>query len=76
MDARLYRKNGIEGLIPKSPSGRPSFLSAKQKKRVKEFIVGKDPRQYGFDFGLWTRKFVSELILKKLGVKYSLKCIG
>ncbi len=44
---RLNKKRGEVGLIPKSPPGRPSLLSAKQKK-VKEFIIGKEPRQYGF----------------------------
>jgi hypothetical protein len=28
-------------------------------------INGKDPRQYGFDFGPWTRQVVRELIAKR-----------
>nr|WP_249296765.1 hypothetical protein [Acidiphilium multivorum] len=26
------------------------------------WIIGRDPRQYGLDFGLWTRHVVAELI--------------
>ena len=37
---------------------------------------GKDPRQYGFDFGLWTRHIVRELIAQRFGVTLSLASVG
>src|SRR5690606_12121059 len=36
----------------------------------------KDPRQYGFDFGLWTRAAVRDLILERWGVAYSAEAVG
>jgi transposase len=50
------RENGVDALAAKKPTGRPSKLTDKQKQQVKEWINGKNPRQYGFDFGLWTRR--------------------
>jgi len=43
---------------------------------VFRWINGKDPRQYGFDFGLWTRQVVGQLIEDKFGVTLSLASIG
>lgn len=40
------------------------------------WINGKDPRQYGLDFGLWTRSVVSDLIEQKFGIKLGLTAIG
>ena len=36
------------------------------------WINGKNPRQYGFAFGLWTRQIVRELIAQRFGVRLSL----
>jgi transposase len=47
-----------------------------QERRVFRWINGKDPRQYGFDFGLWTRLIVAELISQKFGVALSLASVG
>jgi transposase len=38
--------------------------------------LGKDPRQYGFDFGLWTRRIVQQLIAEKLKVALCLTSVG
>jgi transposase len=43
---------------------------------VFRWINGKNPRQYGFDFGLWTRQIVRELITQRFGVRLSLASIG
>jgi hypothetical protein len=32
--------------------------------------------RYGFDFGLWTRQIVQELLLSRFGVRLSLASIG
>ena len=39
-------------------------------------INGKDPRQYGFDFGLWTRQIVAALIAQKFGVRLGVTAVG
>ena len=40
------------------------------------WINGKNPRQYGFEFGLWTRQLVRELMAQRFGVRLSLASIG
>ena len=40
------------------------------------WVNGRDPRQYGLDFGWWTRAVVAELIEKKFGVKLGLTAVG
>jgi len=42
----------------------------KQGQQVKRWILGKDPRQYGFDFGLWSRRIVQALIQERMGVAW------
>jgi transposase len=57
-------------------TGRPAKLTEKQKRQVFGWIDGKDPRQYGFDFGLWTRQIVAELIAERFGIELSLSSVG
>ena len=55
----------------------PEFkLTAAQMNKVRQWICGKDPRQHGFDFGLWTRKIVAELIQVRFGVSLGLTAVG
>ena len=55
----------------------PEFkLTEVQMRKVREWICGKDPRQYGFDFGLWTRKVVADLIRQRFGVSLGLTAVG
>ncbi len=44
--------------------------------QVFRWINGKDPRQYGFDFGLWTRKIVQALIWDKFGLELGGTAVG
>ena len=70
------RTHGATGLAARAHPGRPPALTPRQKVRVRQWICGKDPRQYGFDFGLWTRNIVSVLIREKLGVILGLTAVG
>jgi transposase len=63
-------------LESKKATGPESKLSERQRQAVRRWIVGKDPRQYGFDFGLWTRRIVAELIESKFGVVIGLTAVG
>jgi hypothetical protein len=47
-----------------------------QERQVFRWVNGKDPRQYGFDFALWTRKVVAALIEREFGVKLGLTAVG
>ena len=49
---------------------------ASQQRQVLRWINGKDPRQHGFDFGLWTRKVVSGLFADRFGIDLSLASVG
>ena len=67
---------GLHALAARPATGRPRTLIARQERQVFRWINGKNPRQYGFDFGLWTRQIVRELIAQRFGVRLSLASIG
>jgi len=73
---KAYREDGIDGLSPKARSGRNRKLSDLEAEEVKRWVVGGDPRQFGFDFGLWTRQIVADLILEKFDVEISVVSVG
>ena len=56
--------------------GPAAKLTEKQRQQVKRWILGKDPRQYGFDFGLWSRRIVQALIQERMGVALGLTAVG
>src|SRR5271157_1576303 len=65
---RSHEKDGWKALAQKFAQGPEPKLTDKQRQQVKRWMVGRDPRQYGFDYGLWTRRIVQSLIEKKFGV--------
>lgn len=67
---------GLRALQARKATGRPRTLTPTQEQRVLRWINGKDPRQYGFDFGLWTRRIVAELIEQKFGVRLGVTAVG
>jgi len=73
---RQFDEAGWEALAERIAAGPTPKLREPQRQRVKRWIVGKDPRQYGFEFGLWTRQIVVDLILKKMGVTLCLTAVG
>jgi len=73
---RRYKDGGMEALVEKIAQGPEPKLTEKQRQQVKRWILGKDPRQYGFDFGLWSRRIVQALIEEKLGIELGLTAVG
>src|SRR2546425_3355750 len=73
---RKFEDQGWEALVEKIAQGPEPKLTEKQRQKVKRWILGKDPRQYGFDFGLWSRRIVRSLIEEKLGVVMGLTAVG
>lgn len=67
---------GLRALRARRASGRPRSLTPRQEGQVFRWINGKDPRQYGLDFGLWTRSVVAELIESKFGIRLGLTAVG
>ena len=70
------REQGEAALASTKGTGRPPKLSEQQMVEVRKWMTGKDPRQHGFDFGLWTRQIVAELVEAKFGVRLGLSSIG
>ena len=73
---RAYEEQGLEALVEKVAQGPEPKLNEKQRQRVKRWILGKDPRQYGFEFGLWTRRIVQALIQEKMGIELGITAVG
>lgn len=70
------RGKGLRALSSTKATGRPRKLSAAQERQVFRWINGKNPQQYGFDFGLWTRQIVQSLVLERFDTQLSLASIG
>jgi transposase len=70
------RGRGIKALRSTKGTGRPRKLNAAQERQVFRWVNGKNPYQYGFDFGLWTRQIVRELVVQRFDVQLSLASIG
>jgi transposase len=73
---REFKDKGWEALAESISEGPDPKMTDKQKDRVKRWILGKDPRQYGFDFGLWTRRIVQQLIQDKMDIELCLTSVG
>ena len=73
---RAERQGGAAALTARKHPGRRPALTPRQKLQVRGWINGKDPRQYGFDFGLWTRQIVAALIAQKFGVGLGVTVVG
>lgn len=70
------RGQGLKALAARPATGRPRTMTAGQERQVFRWINGKNPMQYGFDFGLWTRQIVRDLIAPRFRVRLSLASVG
>jgi transposase len=70
------RGKGLRALASRKATGRPRTLTPAQERQVFRWINGKDPRRYGFDFGLWTRQITGELIEQQFGVTLGVTAVG
>ena len=69
-------RTGLQALLSRSGTGRPRRLTPRQEQQVFRWVNGRDPRQYGLDFGLWTRSVVSNLIYSKFNITLGLTAVG
>src|SRR5271157_4633942 len=67
---------GVEALRARRATGRPRSLTPRQEQQVFRWVNGKDPRQYGLDFGLWTRRVVADLIERRFAIRLGLSAVG
>ena len=70
------RGRGLKALSSTRGTGRPRSLTPAQERQVFRWINGRDPRQYGLDFGLWTRAIVGVLIQRKFGIGLGVTAVG
>lgn len=73
---REFKDKGWEALAASIAEGPQPKMTDKQKAQVRRWILGKDPRQYGFDFGLWSRRIVQQLIQDKMAIELCLTSVG
>src|SRR6201984_2528838 len=71
-----YDAGGPAGLETKKTPGPASRLSPTQMSQLYAMVSGCDPRQLEFDFGLWTRRIIRDLIRREFGVKFSEVQVG
>jgi len=73
---KIAREKGLNALAPKPRGGRGKVLTEFEAEEVKRWILSGDPRQYGFDFGLWTRQIVASLIEDRFNIILGLTAVG
>jgi transposase len=71
-----YQKKGPAALVVKMAPGRTPRLTDKQMATLRKLVIGRDPRQLQFDFAMWTRQMVRDLISREFGVDYTLQAVG
>lgn len=72
----LYREGGIDALRSRKAPGKTPKLNGQQIQKVNRLVVGKNPRQLKFEFALWTRAMVREMIKREFGVNLSEVSVG
>ena len=72
----LRRGGGLRMLRSTPATGRPRTLTPRQEQQVFRWVNGRGPRQYGLDFGLWTRRLVVEPVEKKFGIRLGVTAVG
>lgn len=71
-----YRSGGWHGLRTGQRSGRPKKLTGSQIRWIYQTVRDKDPRQFKFEFALWTRSMIAEMTKQKFGIKLSKTSVG
>lgn len=72
----LYRRGGWDALKAKPLAGRPPKLNGSMLKWLYKAVTQKNPLQFRFQFALWTREMVAELIERKYGIRLARNSVG
>jgi transposase len=71
-----YRRGGWGALKAKPLAGRPPKLDDKKLKWIYNTVTQKTPLQFQFQFALWTREMVGELIKERYGIRLAANSVG
>jgi transposase len=71
-----YRRGGWHALKAKPLAGRPPKLDDKKLKWIYNAVTQKNPLQFRFQFALWTREMVVDLIKEKYGIRLAANSVG
>ena len=71
-----YREGGMQALKAKKIPGRPPRINGKMMKWIYDTIVQKSPLQFRFEFALWTREMIGEVIFKKYKIRLGLSSVS
>ncbi len=71
-----YERQGPEGLAVRPLPGAAPKLTDQQQSQVRMWLASRDPRQFQFDFALWTQRIVRDLIFRQFGVKMTPQAVG
>ena len=75
----MWEKGGAEALRVK-PAGKPKgsglTLDVEQQKKVRSCLIECTPDQLEFDFALWTRKAVQQLIHYLFKIEMPIRTVG
>ncbi len=66
-----YRSGGWHALRDGQKSGRPRKVTGTVLKWLYDAITGGDPRQYEFEFSLWTRRIIKTMLKRIHGIEIS-----
>jgi len=66
-----YREGGLEGLKKKSAAGKQPRLNGQQLQKLYESITTQTPIQLKFEFALWTRSMIRQVIRDEFNIKLS-----
>jgi transposase len=67
---KKYRQQGIEGLLPRKPPGRPSVATSEYRAALRE-AVQTPPQSLGYGFSVWSLARLAQHLKRTTGVSLS-----